>query len=117
MKLHKVYVYGTLRQNKGPVVQVPGHLFDLGWFPGAKIYTPECDRYFKAEIIEVDDKKLSEIDHYEGYNKNDEANSLYLRRPYLDGWIYEYNHSPPLNSLIEHGDWARHKAERKRREG
>jgi gamma-glutamylcyclotransferase (GGCT)/AIG2-like uncharacterized protein YtfP len=114
MKMHKVYVYGTLMTGAGERVQVPGKLYDLGWFPGAKISTPECGSSFVAEVREVSDGKLKEFDNYEGYYESHPEASLYIRRPYLDGWIYEYNRQPADDRLIESGDWNAHKADKDR---
>lgn len=114
MKMHKIYVYGTLMTGKGEPVTVPGKLYDLGWFPGAKIGTPEWGTEFKAEIIEVSSGKLKELDEYEGYYENAPGASLYIRRPYFDGFIYEYNHTPPEDRLISSGDWKAYKLEREK---
>lgn len=116
MKKHRIYVYGTLMEGKGETFQVHGRLYDLGWFPGAKlekdniVLNPET---FTAEVIEVDDTRLKELDHYEGYSPSNPIGSLYLRVPYLDGFIYEYNGIPPESSLISSGDWQAHKKEKK----
>jgi len=113
LKRHWLYVYGTLMTGKGERVKVPGLLYDLGWFPGAKISTPECGREFVAEIREVTDVELKSIDRYEGYYEDAPDASLYIRKPYLDGWIYEYNRTPSPDRLIESGDWLQHKSDKK----
>lgn len=108
MKTHKLYVYGTLMTGNTERVQVPGRLYDLGWYPGAKISTPECGTSFLAEIREITDAQLKSFDRYEGYYENSPAASLYIRKPYLDGWIYEYNRTPSEDRFIESGDWLAH---------
>lgn len=103
MKTHKIYVYGTLRPFNSPTVEVAGELFDLGWYPGARLGGSST---FKAEVIEVDDEKLQDLDDYEGFSPNSPENSLYLREKYEDGWIYVYNQDLTDRRPIESGDWA-----------
>ena len=111
--MHKVYVYGTLRRGNSPTVDVPGEIRDLGWFPGAVVKAPDFGETFKAEIIEVDDTELKRLDRYEGYVVTDPAHSLYVRVPYLDGWIYVYNKDMSNKPKIEGGDWLEYtKSER-----
>lgn len=107
-KLHRLYVYGTLMPEDGEKVDIPGYLYDLGWFPGARIMAPDCGSFFKAKMIEVDDARLRRLDDYEAYHEDAPQHSLYIRRPYLDGWIYEYNRSLDGRKLIEDGDWESH---------
>lgn len=121
--LHIIYVYGTLRpKNKDltakntETVEVPGYMYDLGWYPGAIIRAPDrTESSFIAEKIEVDDEKLKELDRYEGYYEDDPANSLYIRRPYLDGWIYEYNRPVDGAKIVESGDWLEYAAAKRER--
>lgn len=114
---HKIYVYGTLRPGTGETVDVPGLLYDLGWFPGAQSlldYGPDYDGpTFKCEVIEVDDKELRRLDYYEGYNPDNPYASLYVRKPYLDGYIYIYNGSFGGRTRIESGDWLSYKGQSK----
>lgn len=88
---HKIFVYGTLRPGVSEPVMVPGQMFDLGWFPGAVNIETAVDTYFMAETIEVDDAGLARLDSYEGYNPDHPASSLYVRKAYQDGFIYQYN--------------------------
>jgi gamma-glutamylcyclotransferase (GGCT)/AIG2-like uncharacterized protein YtfP len=94
-----LYVYGTLRKELGETHRVEGRLYDLGWFPGL-ILGPGGS--VLVERIVVDD--IAAIDRYEGY-REDDPQSLYLRRPYRDGFIYEFNR--PVNPVKEifSGDW------------
>lgn len=98
-----VYVYGTLRPGTGPVEYVEGQMFNLGWFPGVVLGLPGL---VACERVEVPD--LAPLDSYEGYYPDDLSSSLYIRRPYKDGWIYEYNGAFDANSLITSGDWLKH---------
>lgn len=110
--MHKIYVYGTLMPNDGRErVKIKGALYDLGWFPGVRL---DETGEFLAEIIEVDDQRLQELDRYEGYYEDSPESSLYIRRRYCDGWIYEYNRSCSSRDLIRSGDWQAHKAQRER---
>lgn len=106
MKKHYIYVYGTLR-TKDPalLVKVPGFLYDVSWFPGALIKAPDCGSEFVAERREITDDQLSGFDDYEGYRPDSPATSLYIRVPYLDGWIYQYNRDVTRLKRIESGDW------------
>lgn len=101
-----IYVYGTLRPGESGTVQIPGKLYDLGWYPGI-ILEPAGglggDSFVTCEKIEV--KDLGAVDTYEGYNPKFTAESLYIRRPILDGWIYEYNQEFNPQRLVACGDW------------
>jgi gamma-glutamylcyclotransferase (GGCT)/AIG2-like uncharacterized protein YtfP len=88
--MHKIYVYGTLRPGLGQTVTVPGQLFDLGAFPGA-VNIGDSEDSFQAEVIEVDDQQLRSLDSYEGFYADSPSSSLFIRKPYKDGFIYEYN--------------------------
>lgn len=109
-----LYVYGTLRPNNPAIqVQVPGLLYDLGWYPGLKLEAPSsASRSVVAERVLVTDEELQSIDRYEGYHESDPHRSLFRRVPYLDGEIYTYNHSlegrEPINTSGV-ADWFVHK--------
>lgn len=103
--LHKVYVYGTLRPNRGDTVFIPGKMYDLGWFPGVLLEPEDSPNKVVAEVLRVDDGRLAELDRYEGYRPHDHEHSLYIRRSFRDGWIYEYNQRVDNRVLIESGDW------------
>lgn len=95
-----LYAYGTLRPGGPDIVKVQGSLYDLGWFPGIKLGgTGEvvCER------ITVEDWQA--VDRYEGFREDDPENSLYLRVPYLDGFIYEFNREVNPIKLVQSGDW------------
>lgn len=108
MKKHVIYVYGTLRtgSKSATMVEIPGAMYDLGWYPGIKL-CEGCNTVVKCERIVVDDEKLAELDAYEGYRPENPDYSLYLRVPVLDGEIYVYNHDVNPDSLIPDGDWLR----------
>jgi len=97
---HYIYSYGTLRPGDTESILVDGSLYDLGWFPGIKL---GGEGKVVCERIEAHD--LDAVDRYEGYNPVYPDESLYIRRPYLDGFIYEFN--GPVNPIkkIESGDW------------
>lgn len=102
--MHKVYVYGTLRPGSDETVEVPGTLYNLGWFPGIDL-TDTSGGPVTCEVLEVDDERLASLDRYEGYYEDDLEGSLYLRVPYNGGWIYTYNRSFDSFKVIEGGDW------------
>lgn len=109
---HIVYVYGTLRPGLANIVRVPGTLYDLGFCPGAVLYKASDGDdvpLFVAEPVEVTDDQLARLDTYEGYNPDREHSSLYIRKAFRDGWIYEYNYEHTDGQRIMHGDWLRHK--------
>jgi hypothetical protein len=73
-----------------------------------KAYPPHPT--FLAERIEI--QTPDQFDRYEGYDPNDPDGSLYIRRPYEDGWIYEFNRHPPPDKVVQSGDWLAYKRER-----
>lgn len=97
-----LYVYGTLRPGGEDTVRIPGKLYDLGWFPGLKLEW-ESEDTVVCERIEVDD--WGAVDRYEGYNPDHSDTSLYIRRPYMDGYIYEYNQQFNPVKRVMSGDW------------
>ena len=104
MKTEIVYVYGTLRPGTGEKILVPGTLYDMGWFP-AIVINPYLASVVVCEKIEV--KHLDHVDAYEGYHPDYVKESLYIRRKYLDGWIYEINPHKDFNKnrVVASGDW------------
>lgn len=98
-----LYVYGTLRTGKAAAQILKGKMYDLGWFPGVILGGPDD---IVAERIEVND--ISRIDRYEGYREDDPEGSLYIRVPFKDGYIYEYNRGVEEEPVIESGDWLEH---------
>ena len=112
--MHKIFVYGTLRPGKGETVQIPGRMFDLGWFPGVvDIFDPHWKDaqfvslrpMFTAEVIEVDDETLARLDRYEGYDPRHPETSLYVRKEYKDGFIYQFNGNVDGATPVLSGDW------------
>lgn len=106
----KVYVYGTLMpplSDDTVIYNIPGQIYDLGWFPGAKLSIGDHNSgpYFKAQALEVTPGRLRELDQYEGYDEKNPRGSLYLREKYLDGYIYVYNSSMDDRDLVPDGDW------------
>lgn len=113
---HNLLVYGTLRKNNPKTVNIPGKIYDLGWYPGFKFSDDGC--FVVCEMINVDDDRLKQLDRYEGFNSEFPGQSLYIRRPLLipygiDAEIYEYNR--PVNPIdfIESGDWLEWNSKKK----
>lgn len=104
---HVVYVYGTLRPGWSEPVRIPGQIFDLGRFPGLRMDLPG---EVVCEKVEIED--LASVDRYEGYRPDDEPGSLYIRRPFRDGWIYEFSRSIDGYEPIESGDWLAYTKEK-----
>lgn len=116
MKKHIIYAYGTLRPGIFETVEVPGVLYNLGWYPGAKLGEGHGKPgvpgpTFTCEKIEVE--SLDAVDKYEGYSEKYPEQSLYIRRPYKDGWIYEYNGEVNPLRAIESGDWLDYTKEKR----
>lgn len=107
MQKHQVLTYGTLRPfTDENIVRVPGHLYDLGSFPGIKLDN-SSDTRVTCEVIEVTDEELERLDRYEGYRPSDPDNSLYIRRKLDWGpFIYEYNGPVHNEELVPSGDWS-----------
>lgn len=108
-KLHRVLVYGTLREpNKNnEKITVKGTLYNLGWYPGFKS-DPENGTEVVCEVLEeITDSRLRGFDSYEGYDPARPEQSLYLREwvEEHNAWIYVYNRSVEGYPVIETGDW------------
>ena len=104
-----LYTYGTLRPKRQefPVYYfVKGVLYDLGRFPGIKLGGEDFVVCGKVTV-----KDWGPVDRYEGYDPDDHERSLYIRVPYLDGFIYEFNRPVDGYPVIPGGDWAKHHAE------
>lgn len=111
MATHKIYVYGTLRPGAvAKVVKGNGTMLNLGGFPG--VILDENGPEFTCEPVEVDDETLAELDRYEGYREGDPY-SLYVRVPFKDGEIYQFNRSGVDVDTVESGDWLIHTGESK----
>lgn len=95
-----LYVYGTLRPGKAEIYRVVGSLYDLGWFPGIKL---DGANEVICERIEITD--WDAVDRYEGFMPSEPENSLYIRRPFMDGFIYEYNQEAHRAQRVVTGDW------------
>lgn len=110
---HILYVYGTLRPGTGETFREKGTMYDIsGSFPGVVL---GGDDEFTCERVEV--RSLDAIDRYEGYYPDDPKNSLYIRRPFKDGFIYEFNREVRPEMLVQSGDWLVHTGKRQGRYG
>lgn len=109
MGKHQVLVYGTLRPfTNTNIVRIPGHLYDLGSFPGLRLDN-SSGTMVTCEVIEVTDEELERLDMYEGYDVSDPDGSLYIRRKLDWGpFIYEYNGSVSQYDVVLSGDWEEH---------
>ena len=106
--LKVLYVYGTLRPGGGDLHKVPGRMADLGFYPGIKLLSPEAGEFVTTERVVVSKARLEDLDRYEGFRPSDPGSSLFVRKPYLDGEIYEYNHDISQYPQVESGDWLKH---------
>ncbi len=106
-----LYVYGTLRPGNTEIFRVPGVLFDIGMFPGIRLCYDRYKSFVLCEKVEI--KDWAAVDRYEGYFPDDPAASLYIRRKYADGFIYEFNHRVSDHKIIESGDWLEYRRQKK----
>ncbi|MBF9001707.1 MULTISPECIES: gamma-glutamylcyclotransferase family protein [Vibrio] len=110
---HLVFVYGTLRQgecNHSYLVnsQLLGHfetkaefaLYDLGPYPGLV----EGHHTIRGEVYMVDDATLAKLDELEDVPV--EYRRELIATTFGDAWIYIYQDSDHLDTLIESGDWC-----------
>lgn len=106
---HQVLVYGTLRPfTNTNIVRIPGHLYDLGSFPGLKLDN-SSGTMVTCEVIEVTDEQLKMLDRYECYWPDSPEDSLYIRRKLDWGpFVYEYNGEVYHDSFVPSGDWEEH---------
>jgi len=96
-----IYVYGTLRPGEGELFKVKGLLYDMGWYPAILL---GGSKDVICEKIVVND--IARVDAYEGYSHSYPEESLYIREPHLDGWIYRYNQKLSFaNRIIRSGDY------------
>lgn len=93
--------------------QIPGHLYDLGRYPGfIETDIQEDPPLVQAELYEIlDAKALALFDEYEGYYAEAPELSRYLRKPVqligeeTTAWCYVYNENIEGYPLIERGCW------------
>ena len=115
----RVAVYGTLKQG------LPNHgylresiflgtdnltqitLYDLGYFPGAKL---EASAGIEVEVFAVCPVTLGRLDRLEGYIADQPERRFYhrLRLPTRFGmaWVYIYAHAVDELPAIRQGGWS-----------
>ena len=117
----KYAVYGTLRLNQGnynwclknkenvsfvETKRIKGYrMFSLGNFPGVR---EDENSEITVDIFDVNnDDVVRNLDGLEGYRKNDERNSMYLKRKTNnDEFIYIWNCKDEGIEEISNGDWV-----------
>lgn len=125
MTIHKVAVYGTLREggkNHRLVsacrflerLKITGKLLDVGGFPALVRARFPAEPTVEAELYECTDQQLLALDYLEGYEERRPDLSLYLREkwggrghPHGEFWVYVWNGRQDL-PVIESGDWIEH---------
>lgn len=87
-KLHRVAVYGTLKKNPSNHVFLAGQtylgeadltsivLYDLGWYPAAKLRQSQGVR---VEVYEISDETLALLNRLEGFQASAPETGLYRR--------------------------------------
>jgi len=120
-----IFVYGTLLKGQkresvlanskyiGPAIMNQAEMFDLGAYPGIT----KGNGIVIGELYDITEKTMQIIDRIEGYNENNLADSLFIRKEveackFIDGkfvnvFSYFYNDSISTN-LIAHGDYRRY---------
>jgi len=116
--MHKVIVYGSLKQgmpNHGylsnaiflgedTLAQVT--LYDLGFFPGAKL---EESQGIVVEVYTVNQVTLQRLDRLEGFIPGQPELSFYRRTRlstrFGEAWIYLYAHAVDDMPAIRRGAW------------
>lgn len=109
-----VYVYGTLRPGSDNIELISGVMVSTGWYPGIKLaeQQDENNAHIVVERVEVSNEDIPRLDAYEGYDENDPKRSLFVRKPFRDGWIYEFNQPLDGYEVVESGDWLAHKQQK-----
>lgn len=109
-----------------------GLLFDLGEYPGvvedpaveptdARRPASSWPSRVIGDLLAVSDGDLAVLDAYEEcggptplYRRECRTVTRCSDSKPIDCWIYIYNHEPPTEGLIPHGDYRRHLAEHRR---
>jgi gamma-glutamylcyclotransferase (GGCT)/AIG2-like uncharacterized protein YtfP len=127
-----LFVYGTLLPGAAPAAMnallhrlrrvgpaiVPGHLYDLGNYPGIKI-DPSADAIERGEQVAVTTAaSWLRLDTYEGYDRAKPERALFRRERTRvtrtdtggegDAWIYVYNRDLGDAPVIPSGCWLTH---------
>jgi len=120
--LHRVFVYGTLRQGGsnhfrmagGRFVgsgHVNGRLYRIDWYPGLML-DPDAG-LVTGEVFDVTEEQLHQLDVFEGLSAGEVEGSEYRRvlTDVSDGvktthaWVWEWIGPVDETKLIASGDW------------
>lgn len=110
-----LFVYGTLLQSANNAMSkflianstnlgrayCIGKLYKISWFPGAVLSDEASDKIYGA-LVKLEDLEdiFNKLDDYEGYNRNNVADSLFIRKKTriftkssscYEAWMYLYN--------------------------
>ncbi len=108
-----VFVYGALRRGAsddwrmraGKFLRegvVGGVLVKVDWYPG---FILGGEGRVKGEVFEVSDQLLSELDEFEGVDRNDEYRRVLVDCGGEKVWVYEWLKGAEGYELVESGDW------------
>jgi gamma-glutamylcyclotransferase (GGCT)/AIG2-like uncharacterized protein YtfP len=129
-KIDKIFVYGTLMgifsnqyarllQEEASLIgtaTIPGHLFDLGLYPGA-LYDEKSKNKIHGEVYEFAGNKIVlELDFYEGNWEKLKTPNEFIRKSipvffdndWTDCWFYQYNLDYRSYPLIKSGNYAQY---------
>ena len=134
-----LFVYGTLSPRHAPPeiaatvrrlrpvgpATVRGRLYDLGEYPGA-VLSKNSRSLIRGEVFELpgDAQTLSSLDHYEEFEPEKPASSLFVRRAWpvvmedgtrLRCWVYVYNGATKDAQPVQSGRYSRTRSTRRAR--
>ena len=110
-KKHKIFVYGTLREEQEATHLLPYYMMLA--YQGKDFSFPYIvehpDRDVVGNVIEVDDKELDKLDIYEnirsGLYVRVEVEVLRIDNVDESDLVWVYIAGPSLFNVIENGDW------------
>lgn len=110
---HLLFVYGTLRQGEsnhyllesshclGSYQTTPDYsLYDLGPYPAVI----EGHHAIVGEVYQIDEETLARVDRLEDVPVEYRRESIVT--PFGSAWIYLYQDTSQLTSMISSGDWC-----------
>jgi gamma-glutamylcyclotransferase (GGCT)/AIG2-like uncharacterized protein YtfP len=108
-KMHKVFVYGTLRdKHPNPLLvgdSIWGHVINMGRFPA--LISTSSELTIVGDVIEVSDRGLEEFDIYEGYPNFYTREIVTTMAGHL-AWVYVLAGSTPILEWNNDGEHTYH---------
>ncbi len=117
---HRVFVYGTLLKGECNARQAPrarrararatGTLYDTGY--GFPAFVKSGSTRIVGELLTVDDEAFAMMDHLErcpSLYRREKISVALCRGGRTLAWVYIMNHLPEGATVIESGDWRKHR--------